>query len=128
MDFLGFLPQFGSVIWTILAFVLALSVIVAIHEYGHYIVGRWSGIHADVFSLGFGPVIYSRVDKRGTIWQFALLPFGGYVKFRGDANAASAPDGEAVREMTAAEKRNTMPGRALQPLLRALCSTLSCPS
>jgi regulator of sigma E protease len=113
MDFLGFLPQFGSVIWTILAFVLALSVIVAIHEYGHYIVGRWSGIHADVFSLGFGPVIYSRVDKRGTIWQFALLPFGGYVKFRGDANAASAPDGEAVREMTAAEKRNTMPGAPL---------------
>ena len=77
---MGFLPQFGSVIWTILAFVVALSVIVAIHEYGHYIVGRWSGIKADVFSLGFGPVLFSRVDRRGTRWQFARLPFGGYVK------------------------------------------------
>ncbi len=113
MDILGLLPQFGNVIWTLLAFVLALSVIVAIHEYGHYIVGRWSGIHAEVFSLGFGPVLFSRVDKRGTVWQFAALPFGGYVKFLGDANAASAPDGEAVREMTPEEQRRTMPGAPL---------------
>ncbi|MGH1577022.1 RIP metalloprotease RseP [Planktotalea sp.] len=113
MDILGLLPQFGSVIWTLLAFVLALSIIVAIHEYGHYIVGRWSGIHAEVFSLGFGPVLFSRVDKRGTVWQFAALPFGGYVKFLGDANAASAPDGEAVREMDASERRRTMPGAPL---------------
>lgn len=113
MDVLGLLPQFGGVIWTVIAFVLALSVIVAIHEYGHYIVGRWSGIHAEVFSLGFGPVLFSRVDKRGTVWQFAALPFGGYVKFLGDANAASAPDGEAVREMTPQEQRRTMPGAPL---------------
>lgn len=113
MDILGLLPQFGSVIWTLLAFVLALSVIVAIHEYGHYIVGRWSGIHAEVFSLGFGPVLFSRVDKHGTVWQFAALPFGGYVKFLGDANAASTPDGEAVREMSETERRRTMPGAPL---------------
>jgi len=56
LDILGLLPQFGNVIWIIVAFVVALSVIVAIHEYGHYIVGRWTGIKADVFSLGFGPV------------------------------------------------------------------------
>ena len=86
---MALIPQFGGLIWTLLAFVIALSVIVAIHEYGHYIVGRWSGIHADVFSLGFGPVIYSRYDKRGTKWQIAALPFGGYVKFAGDADAAS---------------------------------------
>lgn len=113
MDILGLLPQFGGVIWTLIAFILALSVIVAIHEYGHYIVGRWSGIHADVFSLGFGPVLYSRYDKRGTKWQLAALPFGGYVKFKGDANAASAPDGAAVAEMNEAEKRSTMAGAPL---------------
>ncbi|MEM9580243.1 MAG: RIP metalloprotease RseP [Pseudomonadota bacterium] len=113
MDIFAMLPQFGGVIWTLLAFVLALSIIVAIHEYGHYIVGRWSGIHADVFSLGFGPVLFSRVDKRGTIWQFALLPFGGYVKFRGDANAASAPDGEAVAQLSDVERRSTMAGAPL---------------
>ena len=113
MDILGLLPQFGSIIWTLIAFILALSIIVAIHEYGHYIVGRWSGIHAEVFSLGFGPVLFSRVDKHGTVWQFAALPFGGYVKFLGDANAASTPDGEAVREMTPEEQRRTMPGAPL---------------
>ena len=68
------IPQFGGFAFTIIAFVVALSIIVAIHEYGHYIVGRWSGIHAEVFSLGFGPVLASRVDKHGTKWQFAALP------------------------------------------------------
>ena len=114
MDIATLLPQFGSLATTLFAFVVALSVIVAVHEYGHYIVGRWSGIHADVFSLGFGPVLYSRMDKRGTKWQVALLPFGGFVKFRGDADAASAGvDGAAVREMTPAERRSTMSGAPL---------------
>ena len=66
MDISTVMGSLGGTAWMILAFVVALSVIVAIHEYGHYIVGRWSGIDADVFSLGFGPVIYSRYDKRGT--------------------------------------------------------------
>ena len=55
MDLLTFLPNFGSLAWTLAAFVVALSIIVFVHEYGHYIVGRWSGIHAEVFSIGFGP-------------------------------------------------------------------------
>ena len=99
----------------IIAFVVALSVIVAIHEYGHYIVGRWSGIHADVFSLGFGPVLFSRVDKRGTVWQVAALPFGGFVKFAGDANAASGVDGEAMAEVAddPVARRRTMHGAPL---------------
>ncbi|MCB1328351.1 MAG: site-2 protease family protein, partial [Maritimibacter sp.] len=58
--------------------------IVGVHEFGHYIVGRWSGIKADVFSIGAGPVLFSRVDKRGTRWQIAALPVGGYVRFHGD--------------------------------------------
>ena len=114
MDIVSFLPQFGGLAMTLAAFVVALSVIVAVHEYGHYIVGRWSGIHADVFSLGFGPVLYSRVDRRGTKWQVALLPLGGYVKFRGDADAASAgTDGAAISSMTETERRSTMHGAPL---------------
>ncbi|WP_195821934.1 RIP metalloprotease RseP [Roseobacter sp. MH60115] len=115
MDIFALIPQFGGLIWTIVAFVVALSVIVAIHEYGHYIVGRWSGIHADVFSLGFGPVLYARTDKRGTQWQIAALPFGGYVKFAGDANAASGKDEEAMAEAeTDPERlRSTMHGAPL---------------
>ena len=115
MDITTLIPQFGGFIWTLAAFVIALSVIVAIHEYGHYIVGRWCGIKADVFSLGFGPVLYSRYDKRGTKWQIALLPFGGYVKFAGDANAASGKDEGAMQEVAAdpVRLRETMHGAPL---------------
>jgi regulator of sigma E protease len=113
VDLIGLIPSFGSLLWTLVAFVVALSIIVAIHEYGHYIVGRWSGIHAEVFSLGFGPVIYARVDARGTRWQIAALPFGGYVKFLGDANAASGKDGEAISALSPEERRRTMHGAPL---------------
>ncbi len=114
MDISTLIPQFGSLFMTIAAFVVALSIIVAIHEYGHYIIGRLSGIKAEVFSLGFGPVLFSRMDKHGTRWQFALLPFGGYVKFLGDSNAASAnTSDETVREMTPKMRRQTMLGAPL---------------
>ncbi len=115
MDLIGLLPQFGGLIWTLVAFVVALSVIVAIHEYGHYIVGRWCGIQADVFSIGFGPVIYSRMDRRGTRWQVAALPFGGYVKFAGDANAASGKDemAMAAAAQDPEKLRHTMHGAPL---------------
>lgn len=110
MDLTQLLPQLGGGLFTLLMFVVSLSIIVAIHEYGHYIVGRWSGIHAEVFSIGFGPVLFARTDKRGTVWQIAALPFGGYVKFLGDANAASVGGTEA---MPGREARNTMLGAPL---------------
>lgn len=109
MDFLGTL---GGGVWSAVFFVIALSIIVAIHEYGHYIVGRWSGIHAEVFSLGFGPVLASRTDKRGTKWQIAAIPFGGYVKFLGDADASSVTN-ELRPGLSAEEKRHTMAGAPL---------------
>ncbi|WP_152466464.1 RIP metalloprotease RseP [Sulfitobacter sp. THAF37] len=115
MDIMALIPQFGGLIWTLLAFVVALSVIVAVHEYGHYIVGRWCGIKADVFSLGFGPVLWSGMDRRGTRWQVAALPFGGYVKFAGDANAASGKDETAMAALAddPAALRHTMHGAPL---------------
>lgn len=114
MDFLGLLPSFGNFFFTLAAFVVALSIIVAVHEYGHYIVGRWSGIHADVFSIGFGPVLLKRIDRHGTQWQVAAIPLGGYVKFAGDADAASSgADTEAMAEMDAQAQRRTMHGAPL---------------
>jgi len=115
LDFTTLVPQFGGFVWTMAAFIIALSVIVAIHEYGHYIVGRWCGIKADVFSLGFGPVLCARVDKHGTKWQIAALPFGGYVKFAGDANAASGKDEGAMTQAAAdpVRLRATMHGAPL---------------
>ena len=104
------MPSLGNTAFTLVAFIVALSVIVAIHEYGHYIVGRWCGIHAEVFSLGFGPVIYARNDKHGTKWQIAALPFGGFVKFLGDANAAGVGETGTV---TDADRRRSMHGAPL---------------
>jgi len=111
---LDLLPQFGNLLYTVVAFVVALSIIVAVHEFGHYIVGRWSGIKAEVFSLGFGPKLLSRVDKHGTRWQIAAIPLGGYVKFLGDANAASAgADEEEMAQLSEDERRHTMHGAPL---------------
>lgn len=103
------LSDFGGLIYTIVSFLLALAVIVAVHEYGHYIVGRWSGIKAEVFSLGFGPVLASsRPDRFGTRWQIAAIPLGGFVRFKGDQDAASALPGGGV--MSPTEARQTLAG------------------
>lgn len=103
----------GGLVWTLVFFIIAIGIIVFVHEYGHYIVGRWSGIHAEVFSLGFGKVIYTRTDKRGTRWQLAAIPLGGYVKFLGDSDAASGKDAKAIAGLSEAEKRHTMHGAPL---------------
>ena len=107
------LPAFGGLGFTLIAFVVCLSIIVFIHEYGHYIVGHWSGIHAEVFSIGFGPALFARVDRRGTVWQLAAIPLGGYVRFKGDKGAASDADTSALRDMDVAERRSTMHGAPL---------------
>ncbi|AQS41454.1 MAG: Zinc metalloprotease [Candidatus Tokpelaia hoelldobleri] len=68
-----------------------LLVIVFVHEMGHYLVGRWCGIGAAAFSVGFGRELFGFTDKRGTRWKLSAIPLGGYVKFVGDMNAASMP-------------------------------------
>lgn len=113
MELNTLLSSLGGTAFTLVFFVVALSIIVTVHEYGHYIVGRLSGIKADVFSLGFGKPLWQRTDKHGTVWQIAALPFGGYVKFAGDANAASAPDAHAIEGLSEEEARHTMPGAPL---------------
>ena len=113
MELIGTIPLLGGTLATAIAFVVALSVIVTIHEYGHYIVGRWCGIHAEVFSLGFGKVLMSRVDKRGTRWQLAAIPFGGYVKFLGDADASSRNDPTLIDAMDPQTRSKSFHGAAL---------------
>ncbi|MEM6694129.1 MAG: RIP metalloprotease RseP [Pseudomonadota bacterium] len=124
MDLINLIPSFGNLLFTVIAFVVALSVIVAVHEYGHYIVGRWCGIKAEVFSIGFGPVLMSRMDRHGTQWQLAALPFGGYVRFLGDAGAASDKDEAAMAEMDADTLRHTMHGA---PLWARACTVAAGP-
>lgn len=80
----------------IIPFLVILTVIVFVHEMGHYLVARWNGIAVDAFSIGFGPELIGRTDKRGTRWRLSAIPLGGYVRFTGDLNAASVPDPEAI--------------------------------
>ena len=83
------------------------------HEYGHYIVGKWTGIKADVFSVGMGPVVLSRVDKNGTTWQLAAIPFGGFVKFKGDANISSSHVDPKTSAYNKSDLRATLHGAPL---------------
>ncbi len=93
----------GSGALSILAFVFVISLVVVIHELGHYWAGRTFGVHAETFSIGFGPTLGAWRDRAGTIWRVAALPLGGYVKFRGDLNAASRPDDGVDRSHPQAE-------------------------
>ena len=78
------------------------------HELGHFLVARWCGVKVDVFSVGFGREIFGWNDKSGTRWKVSWLPIGGYVKFSGDANAASLPDHAAAERMSEAERIHTL--------------------
>ena len=89
----------GSGFLTIFSFVFVISIVVVIHELGHYWAGRICGVHAEAFSMGFGPTLFSWRDKRGTVWRVAAFPLGGYVKFLGDAGAASEPDEAKLKEL-----------------------------
>ena len=78
----------------IVGFLLVLGPLVTLHELGHYLVGRWFGVKADAFSVGFGKELAGFTDRRGTRWKLSALPLGGYVKFAGDMNPASQADPE----------------------------------
>ena len=65
-------------------FIFVFTIIVFIHEFGHYIVARINNVNVEKFSIGFGPVIFSKIDKNNTKWQIGAIPLGGYVKFCGE--------------------------------------------
>lgn len=96
--------EFLAGFWNyVVVFLIILTVVVFVHEAGHFLVARWNGVKVDVFSIGFGPEVWGWTAKSGTRWRLSLLPLGGYVKMFGDADAASALGDE--RPMTEAEKQ-----------------------
>ena len=97
---------------TVLAFVAVIGPLVFVHELGHYLVGRWCGVKAEAFSIGFGPEIAAWVDKCGTRWRIGALPLGGYVRFKGDMNAASQTDPQWL-ELPASERAESFPAKPL---------------
>ncbi len=96
----------------VLPFLVILTVLVFVHEMGHYLIARYNGVRVEVFSIGFGREIFGWTDKADTRWKFSLIPLGGYVKMFGDADAASRPDKEAA-EMTAEERAVAFPYKRL---------------
>jgi regulator of sigma E protease len=114
MSMLHALTDFvASLGWYIVPFIVVMNGIVFFHELGHYLVARWCGVKIEAFSLGFGPELLARVDSKGTRWRLALFPIGGYVKFLGDANAASGHDDSALAAVEPTERALTL---AAQPV------------
>ena len=95
----------GVLLGTIVPFLFVLTVVVFIHEMGHYLVGRWCGIGVKAFSIGFGPELVGFNDSRGTRWKLCAIPLGGYVKFVGDMNAVSQPDDAEIAALSDAERK-----------------------
>ncbi len=88
----------------VLGLAIVISIMVFIHEFGHYFVARLCGVKVETFSIGFGREMFGFTDKAGTRWRFSLLPLGGYVKMYGDANGASAEDKSKMDAMSEAER------------------------
>src|SRR3978361_424188 len=96
------MPQ-PSLLLTIFAFLLMLGPLILLHELGHYLVGRWCGVRADAFFIGFGRELVGWTDRRGTRWKLSMLPLGGFVQFAGDVNAIGMP-AEAVAALSPAQR------------------------
>lgn len=111
MDIFGLLQLIAGNIWLYGGtFVVVLSLLVFVHEWGHYIVARMCGVKVEVFSIGFGKELFGYTDAHGTRWKLSLIPLGGYVKMFGDTDPASAgykdhvKEGEIARPLTDAER------------------------
>src|SRR5881396_4227567 len=87
-----------------LPFLVVLTVLVFVHELGHYLVARFNGVRIEVFSIGFGPEIFGWHDRAGTRWKFSAIPLGGYVKMFGDSDASSGLAIAGLDRLTAAER------------------------
>ena len=101
----------GLIVWTPLglpAFLFVITLVVFFHELGHFLVARACGVNVDIFSIGFGPEIFGFNDRSGTRWKLSWIPVGGYVKFAGDANAASMPDAESAARLSPAERKQVL--------------------
>ena len=115
-DFMGGLSAFGGgLAGYIVPFLFVLTIVVFFHELGHFLVARWCGIKVLTFSIGFGPELAGFNDRYGTRWKLSAIPLGGYVKFFGDDNEASAPNPEAIAGMSEAERKLSFAGQKVAP-------------
>jgi regulator of sigma E protease len=112
IDLLGGISALGGgIVSYIVPFLFVLTIVVFFHELGHFLVARWCGIRVLAFSIGFGPELVGFNDRHGTRWKIAAIPLGGYVKFLGDDNAASAPDQDALAKMSDQDRKESFAGQ-----------------
>ena len=104
---------FQLILHNIFSFVVIISVIVFIHEFGHFLVARLCGVKVDEFAIGFGRELIGFTDKKGTRWKICPIPFGGYVKMFGDKNGSSIPDEDLLAQMSVAEKKVSFLGKTV---------------
>jgi regulator of sigma E protease len=88
----------------IVPFLVILTVLVFVHEFGHYLIARWNGVRVEVFSIGFGPEVFGWWDRAGTRWKFSTIPLGGYVKMFGDSDASSGRPAPGLAGLAQAER------------------------
>jgi regulator of sigma E protease len=109
LPFMEFLTGLPSYLWSFLTYVVpflfVLGIVVFVHEMGHFLVARYFGVTVEAFSIGFGPELYAFNDRLGTRWRLAAIPLGGYVKFKGDENAASMPTTAELSQLSEEDRR-----------------------
>ena len=107
MDIILVTQSILSFLWNpILTFLIGITILVFVHEFGHYIGARWCKVRVEIFSVGFGKEIFGWTDKNGTRWKIASIPLGGYVKMFGEGDAIIRDeDSQSEREMTEAERK-----------------------
>lgn len=95
----------------IIPFLVILTVLVFVHELGHYLIARKNGVKVDIFSIGMGKELWGYTDKNGTRWRFSLIPFGGYVMMCGDKDPSSTPNADYIQNMSEEEKKCSLSGK-----------------
>jgi regulator of sigma E protease len=114
----------GGIVGYVIPFLFVLSLVVFFHELGHFLVARWCGVQILVFSIGFGPEIIGFNDRYGTRWKISAIPLGGFVKFFGDENVASAP-GQTPTDLNADQRARTF---MFQPVLKRIAIVVAGPA
>src|SRR5438094_1709744 len=94
-------------------FLIVLTVLVFVHELGHYLIARRNGVRIEVFSIGFGPELFGWWDRAGTRWKFSTIPLGGYVKMFGDSDASSGLPIAGLDRLTAAARDGSLQAQPL---------------
>src|SRR5262249_56929254 len=107
LNSVGALGGLSTFYYLVVPFLFVLTIVVFVHELGHFLIARWAGVRVLVFSIGFGRELLGFTDRHGTRWKLAAVPLGGYVKFFGDENVASVPDRASVDAMSDAERNES---------------------